>query len=112
MFEHHSKPLISRRAFAKRIFLWFSITCTLTALSLIAGIYGYHHYEDMSLIDATLNAAMILGGMGPVDTLHTDSGKIFASLYALYSGLFLVICGGLLLAPVFHRVLHIFHEKD
>jgi hypothetical protein len=65
----------------------------------------------MDWLDALLNASMILGGMGPVDTLHTDGGKWFASFYALYSGLFFIICGGLLLAPVFHRILHHFHAE-
>lgn len=83
-----------------------------TALSLLAGIAGYHFSEGMSFLDALLNASMILGGMGPVDTLHTPGGKVFASIYALYSGLFIIALMGILLAPVVHRVIHIFHEKS
>lgn len=78
-------------------------------VSLAAGVLGYHYTEELSWIDALLNASMILGGMGPVDVLHTDNAKLFASFYALYScfmvlGLFTVLMG-----PVMHRVLHKFH---
>lgn len=110
MFEHHSKKPISRKAFAKRLFGWFSFTCLLITVSLLVGMCGYHYYEDLPWIDSLLNAAMILGGMGEVDPLHTTGGKLFASFYALYSGLFLIVCGGLFLAPVFHRILHRFHS--
>jgi len=72
----------------------------------------YVYFEHLPLVDATLNASMILGGMGPVDAMKTNGGKLFASFYALYSGLFLVIVGGLLLVPIFHRVLHVFHQED
>jgi hypothetical protein len=65
----------------------------------------------MAWIDALVNASMLLGGMGPVDALHTDGGKIFASFYAIYCGIFLIVCGGVLLVPVFHRVLHKFHGE-
>jgi hypothetical protein len=63
----------------------------------------------MPWIDAFLNASMILGGMGEIDILHTIGGKLFAAFYAIYSGIFLVVCGGLLLVPIFHRILHRFH---
>lgn len=87
------------------------MTCVLVAVSLYIGMAGYHYLEDMPWIDALLNASMILGGMGEVDPLKTEAGKIFASVYALYSGFFLIICGGLLMVPVFHRVLHKFHAE-
>lgn len=96
-------------AFARRILHWLAFTTVAIAASLILGVTGYHYTEQMSWLDALLNASMILGGMGPVDALHTSEGKLFASFYAIYSGLFLIICGGLFLVPIFHRVLHHFH---
>jgi hypothetical protein len=73
---------------------------------------GYVHYERLAWRDAFLNAAMLLGGMGPVDAPRTDAGKIFAGLYALYAGLVFLIVAGVLLAPVVHRVLHRFHWES
>lgn len=112
MFESKSKPVISRQAFTNRIFKWAGVTIALVALSLFVGMAGYHYLENMAWIDALLNASMILGGMGEVDPLKTEAGKIFASFYALYSGFFLIICGGLFLAPIFHRILHKFHSEN
>ncbi len=112
MFEKKTLPLLSRRSFGLRLLhqLWVVLTATL--VSLIVGVVGYHYLESLSWLDALLNAAMILGGMGPVDTLHTFGGKLFASFYALYSGFFLMVCGGVLLAPLFHRILHHFHQPE
>jgi len=87
--------------------LW---TAAVVGISLFIGVSGYHFFENLPWLDALLNASMILGGMGPVDTLKTVGGKLFASFYALYSGLVLIGLMGLLLAPVFHRILHTFHE--
>jgi len=112
MFEHRSKRPLSRAAFARRMLWWLLVTILFITASLLIGTIGYHTTEGMGWVDALLNAAMILGGMGPVDPLHTVGGKIFASFYALYCGLFLVVCGGLLLVPVFHRVLHHFHAEE
>lgn len=81
----------------------------LVGASWLLGILGYRLLEGMAWIDAVLNAAMILGGMGPVDTLHTDGGKLFASFYALYSGVVILVSVGVLLAPILHRILHHFH---
>lgn len=80
--------------------------------SLIIGMAGYHFLEGMSWIDALLNAAMILGGMGPVNTLETAGGKIFAAVYALYSGVIFLVVAGILVAPIFHRILHHFHLES
>lgn len=111
--EHKSKRVAPVRVFALRFFVLFLCTMGLTGLSLLAGIWGYEHYEGMSLTDAFLNAAMILGGMGEIDPLKTEGGKIFAGFYALYSGLVVIASMGLLLTPFFHRMLHKFHaEKD
>lgn len=82
----------------------------LISISLMIGILGYHYIEGLGWIDALLNAAMIAGGMGEIDPLHTTGGKIFASFYAIYSGLFLIAVTGFLLMPVVHRILHKFHH--
>ena len=79
------------------------------AIALGIGILGYHFVVRLPWIDSLLNASMILGGMGPVDPVKTNSGKIFASFYALFSGLFVILATGLLLAPFLHRLLHHFH---
>ncbi len=93
--------------------LWLA----LTGCGLVIGIIGYAATEGMSLVDAFVNAAMILSGMGPVGELKTTAGKLFAGSYAIFSGLIIVIATGFVLAPIFHRVLHRFHvesgkEKD
>jgi hypothetical protein len=76
------------------------------------GMLGYHLIESMSWVDSLLNASMILGGMGPVTPLQTDAGKIFASFYALYSGVVLLASVGVLAAPILHRFMHRFHLQD
>jgi hypothetical protein len=109
MYEHHRQPLASPKVFAGRL-LWNGFIGTLLlAFSLGIGMIGYHFLEDLSWIDSLLNASMILGGMGPVNPLHTDAGKVFASFYAIYSGVILLASVGVLAAPIFHRFLHRFH---
>jgi hypothetical protein len=78
-------------------------------ISLLIGILGYHYLEGLSWIDSLVNASMLLGGMGPVNQLHTTAGKIFASFYALFSGMVLLVAVSILIAPIFHRFLHHFH---
>lgn len=80
--------------------------------SLLIGILGYSVLDGLSPVDAFLNAAMILGGMGPVDPLRSDAAKLFAGLYALYSGVVFLLVAGLLFAPVVHRILHSFHLES
>ena len=109
MYEHHSQPLIPRRQFLRRMFNHSLGALVVILAALGIGVLGYRHFEGLSWIDALLNASMILGGMGPVDALRTDTGKIFASFYALYSGIILLASVGVLGAPLFHRVLHRFH---
>jgi hypothetical protein len=118
MYEHRSKPLLTRIQFFFRV-LWHGALALGIALSALGmGILGYHIFEGLPWIDATLNASMILGGMGPVNPLHTVGGKLFASAYALFSGLVFIGVMGVLLAPFAHRILHRFHletrsgEKD
>ena len=109
MYEHRRDPLLSRTAFLRRLVSHASAALTIVAGSLAVGILGYHFLEGLEWIDALVNASMILGGMGPVNELHTVAGKIFASEYALYSGLIVLVVAGVLFAPVFHRFLHRFH---
>jgi hypothetical protein len=85
------------------------IALILLFLSLIIGMAGYEHYEQLSWRSAFLNAAMLLGGMGPVDAPVTNGGKLFAGVYALYAGLVFIIVAGLILAPIVHRIMHKFH---
>jgi hypothetical protein len=77
--------------------------------SLLLGVLGYHYFEGLAWLDALLNASMLLGGMGPVDVLHTVAGKVFASFYALYSGIIFLVVVGVIFAPLYHRFLHRFH---
>ncbi|MBI3420263.1 MAG: hypothetical protein HY053_09040 [Proteobacteria bacterium] len=109
MFEHSSKPLLSHPAFMMRLLRQLLLILGLIFLSLLGGVLGYRSFEHFSWLDSLLNASMILGGMGEINDIKTDAGKIFASVYAIYSQLFMLICGGLLLLPVLHRLLHHFH---
>jgi hypothetical protein len=84
----------------------------LVAGSLAIGMLGYHHYESMSWVDAFVNAAMILSGMGPLLPIATYGGKVFAGCYAIYSGIALITVAGIIFAPVFHRFLHKFHLEN
>lgn len=112
MYEHHKQPLASRRVFAQRLTRNGLIGLLLLVFSLGVGMIGYHFLENLSWVDSLLNASMILGGMGPVNLLKTDAGKIFASFYAIYSGVILLASVGILIAPIVHRFLHRFHLAD
>jgi hypothetical protein len=109
VFEHRSEPLATPAEFRRRMLQYGTITAIMILSSLVIGMLGYHFFESLSWVDSLLNASMILGGMGPVDALKTTSGKIFASFYALYSGIILLASVGILAAPLFHRLLHRFH---
>lgn len=109
MFEHWGQPLLAKEKFILRV-IWHATAALLVICGgLGIGVLGYHYWGGLKWIDALVNAAMILGGMGPVDALHSDAGKIFASVYALFSGIFFLVVAGLLFAPVVHRFLHRFH---
>jgi hypothetical protein len=112
MFEHRSSPLLSRRVFYRRVVNCFLLSQVLVVAALGLGMAGYHFFENMGWVDAFVNAAMILSGMGPVATLQTDAGKIFAGCYALFSGLVFITVTGIVLAPVAHRALHKFHLES
>jgi hypothetical protein len=112
MYEHHTKPLLSKRLFLRRVILHWLAAIGIATASLGMGIAGYMFTEGFAFIDALLNASMILGGMGPVDELHTDAGKLFASFYSLFSGMIFLVLAGIILAPAIHRMLHHFLKKD
>lgn len=111
-YEHKTKPLLSKPEYILRLAKHFLFSVGLLAISLGIGIIGYHTLGNLTWIDSLLNASMILGGMGPVNEITTNSGKIFASCYALFSGIVFVASAGILIAPVFHRFLHKFHIQD
>jgi hypothetical protein len=108
-YESRKQAVASRRRFLGRVALSIVVALAIIGLSLFAGMLGYAHFEGMSWLDAFLNAAMILSGMGPVEPLKTDAGKLFAGCYAIYSGLIVVLTSGIVLAPIAHRLLHRFH---
>jgi hypothetical protein len=112
MYEHHKQPLASKKTFVRRLTRNILVAMGILFISLGIGVFGYHFLEGLSWIDALLNASMILGGMGPVNPLQTSAGKIFASFYALYSGVVLLASVGVLAAPIFHRFMHRFHLQE
>ena len=113
-FERHHDDLAPVSVFVKRLIGSLAIALGLIGVALMIGIAGYHFIAGFNLVDSFLEASMILGGMGPVNQLSSDASKIFAAVYALFSGLIFIAVMGLVLAPVVHRVLHKFHvdEKD
>lgn len=109
MYEHRKQPLLARPFFYRRLARSAASGAAIVLVVLGIGMAGYHGFEKMSWVDAFVNAAMILSGMGPVGSLQTQAGKLFAGCYALFSGLAFVTAMGLVFAPVFHRFLHKFH---
>lgn len=112
MYERKHDKVIRKSAFYWRLGTNFFIGALVIILSLILGILGYIYFEGMTLIDAYLNAAMILSGMGPIAPLKSEGGKLFAGIYALFSGVIFLVVIAILFAPIFHRFLHKFHTKD
>ena len=109
MFEKRSEPLLPRRLFLLRLLKHGILAFGIMLISLGMGVVGYRVSEGFSWLDALLNASMILGGMGPVNELQTVAGKLFASFYALFSGLVFLVIVGILVAPIAHRLLHHLH---
>jgi hypothetical protein len=101
-----------RGLFWRRMFAHSGIALGILSVSLMLGIWGYEYYEHLPWRDAFLNAAMLLGGMGPVKTDLSEPGKIFAGLYALYAGLVVIALAGLLLGPGVHHLMHHVHWDD
>ena len=112
MYEHKSKPLLPRRKFYQRMARSAGIVAGIVVFSLFLGSAGYHYLDELPWIDALLNASMILAGMGPVDPVKSTAAKLFATFYALYSGIAFLTMVAILMAPLLHRFLHQFHLED
>jgi hypothetical protein len=112
VYEARHEPPITRARFLRRVWSHVALAAAFLSGSLLAGMAGYRWFEGLPWLDAFLNAAMILGGMGPVEMPRTPGGKLFAGAYALYAGLFVLITAAIIFAPVLHRVLHKFHWNE
>jgi hypothetical protein len=112
MYEPRHRPLLSRREFAHRLLRNFALALGFVAFALALGTFGYHGFAGLEWIDAFLNASMILTGMGPVAQMSTTGAKLWASFYALFSGIAFLGTVTVVLAPVAHRFLHKFHIED
>jgi hypothetical protein len=112
MFERRSDKLLPWPRFVLRMSLSFLLMVAIVGAALMMGVLGYHYVARLPWIDALLNASMILTGMGPVATLTDTPSKLFASAYALFSGVVFLSSMGIVLSPVFHRILHRFHLDD
>ena len=112
-WERRHEPLADTATYRARLVHSACVMLALIAVSLAIGMAGYHHFAHMtSWVDCLYNAAMILGGMGPVAEMPDDAAKVFASVYAIYSGVVLLASVGVLISPVLHRVLHRFHLES
>ena len=112
IFERKGEKLLPLRGFLRRVGISFLLALSIVAVALFIGTLGYHWFAGLEWIDAELNAAMILTGMGPVDPMRTTAAKLFASGYALFSGVVFLTSMGIVLSPVFHRIVHAFHLED
>ncbi len=112
MFEHRSSPLVPFRVFLQRSFRFFGYALVLLSISLGIGMAGYSYFADLPMVDAFLNAAMILTGMGPINPMKTNAAKIFAGFYALFSGIAFLSTVAVMIAPIAHRFLHWIHLDD
>ena len=112
MYESNNQPPIPRANFARRLAVHLGAASCLLLVSLGAGMVGYVQLEHFSWMDAFLNSAMLLGGMGPVNPLQTEAGKLFAGIYALYAGLVFIVTAALIFTPIVHRVIHHFHWRE
>ena len=112
MYETKKQRPLARARFVRRLLAHLLVAIGLLIVSLLFGMWGYVFFENLAWRDAFLNAAMLLGGMGPVNPPQTDGGKLFAGVYALYAGLVFIITAALLFTPILHRVLHKFHWDD
>lgn len=115
IYENRTHPPLNRKAFALRMLWHVLLALAFVAVSLAIGMAGYAYFEHEDIRhwqDAFLNAAMLLGGMGPIYAPKTNGGKIFAGLYALYAGLGFLVVAALLLTPILHRLLHRFHWEE
>jgi len=112
MYETRKQRPLARAQFFRRLLAHLLVALGLLVVSLLFGMWGYMFFESLAWRDAFLNAAMLLGGMGPINPPQTDGGKLFAGFYALYAGLVFIITAALLFTPIVHRLLHKFHWDD
>jgi hypothetical protein len=112
MYEHHKRPLLTPAQFRSRLARHLLAAFAVLGGSLLIGTLGYRYAVGLDWIDALLNAAMILSGMGPVDRLPTTGAKLFATAYAIFSGVVFLAVAGIVLAPIAHRMLHRLHLED
>jgi hypothetical protein len=110
--EKRHEPIASPQVFSQRLLFNGLLALGTIIVALAIGIAGYMGLEGMGFIDAFVNSAMILSGMGPMGALQYDGTKIFAGVYAIVCGLLIFAVAGLMLVPVFHRILHDFHVDD
>jgi hypothetical protein len=111
-FEHHRQPLASRDRFARRLLKFAGYGLAFLTISLLLGVAGYHWIGGLAWVDALLDASMILAGMGPVSSMPDATAKIFASAYAVFSGVAFLTTFSILIAPILHRVLHQLHLNE
>jgi len=111
MFEGPHRPLQSRRLFAIRMTGFLIVAVCVDSIGLAVGAVGYHFLENLQWLDATLNAALVMTGNGPVDPPHTEAGKLFSIFFAMLGVILFAAVIGVLLTPVFHRMLHAFHSR-
>jgi hypothetical protein len=107
-----NKNILSPRDFTLRMIKFFLISLVFMAVSLLIGVIGYRHYANLSWIDSFYNASMILTGMGPGSILTTTGGKVFSSLYALFSGIVFLTTAAIFISPIAHRLLHLLHVDE
>ena len=112
MFEHKSQPLLPQRAYYNRLVRSALAGLALVVPSMLIGMIGYHVLEGRTWLDAYLDAAMLMGGMGPVSTPVTEAGKIFAGTYAIFCGLVVILVAGVMMSPIIHRGMHRFHLEQ
>ena len=112
LYEYRRAKPLTRAQFLRRMARHGAVAASLIVFSLGIGMWGYGRYEDLGWRDSFLNAAMLLGGMGPVNAPQTDGGKLFAGIYALYAGLVFLAVAGIVVAPIIHRFLHLFHWEN
>jgi hypothetical protein len=112
LYERRTDPLLPVRLFYLRLLRHIALALVLLAASLFVGMLGYEHFEGLDWHEAFENACMLLGGMGPVTNPVTNAGKLFAGWYALYAGLVFLVVATTVLAPVLHRLMHMFHADE
>jgi len=112
MYEHRKQPLASKATFYQRVLKNILFASLILCICLLIGIVGYHYWGEATWIDALHNASMILSGMGPVIEIKTNAGKIFSSVYALFSGVVFITNVGIILSPALHRLYHRLHLEE